>query len=390
MWPDPLWLLLLLLPVAAASGWYAARRAERRANALGGGCPPEYFKGINFLLNEQPDKATEVFVRMAEVDSATVEPHFALGNLFRRQGEVDRAIRLHQNLIARPALPQEQRNQALFELAEDYLQAGLLDRAENLFHELTEDDPRHTAALRRLVAIYEQLSDWERAISTATTLESMTGFPSKAVIANYYCELAEQARSNGDTARAKKMLKRAYGQDSDCVRASILAGEIARDNGNCKAAIKAFKRVERSDAVYLSEVVEPLLDCYEQIDRFEEGTSYLRGALSRQQAFKPVLIFAEHLRRHEGEEAAQEFVAEYLQAHPSLPGLAHLVESLLSRSDAERHREVQTVNDVLMKLLEDIPIYVCSNCGFKGMSMRWQCPSCRCWGCVKPYQGQTG
>lgn len=386
---DPLWLLLFLLPVAAVSGWYAARRSLQRARRGDAGYPPEYFKGINYLLNEQPDKATEVFIRMAEVDSATVEPHFALGNLFRRQGEVDRAIRVHQNLIARPALPQEQRSQALFELAEDYLQAGLLDRAENLFRELTERDPNHQGALARLIDIYEQENEWERAIQVAGSLHAMTGQPSRSVIANYYCELAEQARADGDSALAKKMLKRAYSQDTGCLRASILAGEIARDSGNCKAAIKAFKRVGKEDPVYLSEVVLPMLECYERLGWIREGVHYLRDALSRQRAFKPVLEFADYLRRHEGEEAAQRFVTDYLQTHPSLPGLAHLVESLAPDTDETHRRRVETVRDVLKSLLVDIPVYICNNCGFKGKAIRWQCPSCRCWGCVKPYQGQT-
>jgi lipopolysaccharide biosynthesis regulator YciM len=161
-------LLLLLLPVAAASGWIAARRSQRQER---GKCvndtSPVYFRGLNHLLNEEPDKAIDAFVEMLEVDSDTVETHLALGNLFRRRGEVERAIRIHQNLIARPALTREQRAQALLELGQDYMRAGLLDRAENLFRELKDTRLHVRQALKNLLVIYEKERDWQACLDTA-------------------------------------------------------------------------------------------------------------------------------------------------------------------------------------------------------------------------------
>ena len=178
-------LLWLLLPLAAASGWLGARiEQKRRARRNAFDLPSAYFKGLNFLLNEQPDKAIEVFTQVLEVNSETVETHLALGNLFRRRGEVERAIRIHQNLIARPTLDREQRSHALLELGQDYLKAGLFDRAENLFLELAEIRLHSEQALRLLLRIYQQEKEWGKAISSARKLARLSGENMNSVIAH--------------------------------------------------------------------------------------------------------------------------------------------------------------------------------------------------------------
>ncbi len=202
-------LLWLLLPVAAASGWWAAKREPVREREP----PPggtEYFQGLNYLLNDKPDKAIEVLSRLAEVDRDTAETQMTLGSLFRRRGEVDRAIRIHSNLIAKMALTHQQRNHAVLELGEDYLRAGLFDRAESLFRELVQQTDYTVVALERLVAIYEREKDWQQAIVYCERLEHMTGRSLKEQIANYYCELAEVARNK--RAEAQVFLAQALGQ----------------------------------------------------------------------------------------------------------------------------------------------------------------------------------
>ncbi|MCC6301464.1 MAG: lipopolysaccharide assembly protein LapB [Gammaproteobacteria bacterium] len=380
----PQGLLWLLLPVAAASGWFAAHRFQIRGRTAGFRIEPEYFKGLNYLLNEQPDKAIEVLVQLVEIDSETVEPHFALGNLFRRQGEVDRAIRIHQNLVARPQLTRAQCNRALFELGRDYYQAGLLDRAENLFRELVERDPRNSEALRLLGAIYEQENEWEKAIAVVSALDG-----NRPVLANYYCELAARALAAGEYARARKMLRRAYFKDRRCVRASLLAASLAHSEGRYKAAIKSLQRVSRQDPYYLSEAVAPLLECYDRIGRPDQAIDFLAGALHRQGAFQPVMLFIQYLEQHRGKDEARLYLDTYLHAHPSLPGLAYLLESLGQDTDATHRTDPGTGVQIVHKLLEKIPMYHCSNCGFKGNTLHWQCPGCRQWNTIKPYSGQT-
>src|SRR6187455_821489 len=164
--------LFLLLPVAAASGWLAGRLGgERKGGARVSRLSNTYFRGLNYLLNEQQDKAIEVFLKLAEINRDTVETHLALGNLFRRRGEVDRAIRVHQHLIARPNLSQEEKTVALLELGEDYMRAGLLDRAETLFTDLVAMDAQVPSALRHLIGIYQHEKDWGKAIDHARRLE---------------------------------------------------------------------------------------------------------------------------------------------------------------------------------------------------------------------------
>ena len=168
-------ILILLLMAAAALGWlFAQWERSGRHDSSFKQVSAEYFKGLNYLLNEQPDKAIEVFIKMAEVDSDTVETHFALASLFRRRGEVDRAIRIHQNLIARPSLSRMHRAQALFELAQDYLRAGLLDRAESILLEMLDTPPYTDTAFRCLISLYDQHKDWAQALSMRRCRQDVT------------------------------------------------------------------------------------------------------------------------------------------------------------------------------------------------------------------------
>jgi len=214
--PNELNLLWLLLPVAALSGWWIGWRTRnskiKHTSKL---LHPEYFKGLNFVLNEQPDKAIEVFIRMLEVDSETVETHLALGNLFRRRGEVDRAIRIHQNLIARPTLSREQRTHAVLELGMDYMRSGLLDRAEGLFLELIDSGSHLNQAYTELLEVYQQEKDWERAINIARKLEAVSVDSSSSIIAQFYCEGADAALKEGNVRVVKEQLRRAMRFDKN-------------------------------------------------------------------------------------------------------------------------------------------------------------------------------
>ena len=387
-----LYLLWLLLPVAALSGWWvAARRSSarnygRRATDFSS----DYFEGLNYLLNEQPDKAIEVFIRMVEVDSETVDTHFALGNLFRRRGEVDRAIRIHQNLIARPTLSREQRTQALFELGADYMRAGVFDRAESLFIELIEMNAHVVPALRHLVDIYQQEKDWDKAIAAARRLESATGKSMDTVIAQYYCELAEHAKQEGDAGRAQHTIKRALMCDHNCVRASILQGDLEAEAGDYKAAIRAYRRVGEQDIEYLPEVIDPLRECYQRIGNVSAMIDYLKQVLTQYNGISPMLALADLIRREQGDQEAAAFITDQLRRRPSVRGLDRLIELNLAHSEGAARDNMLILRDLISKLLGDKPIYKCSHCGFTGKSLHWQCPSCKFWNTVKPIQGVEG
>ncbi len=384
-------LLFLLLPVAALSGWWIGHRSRPPSREVEvSEIPRDYIKGLNYLLNEQQDKALDLFIRMLEVDPDTVETHLALGSLFRRRGEVDRAIRIHQNLIARPTLNREQRAEALFELGHDYMRAGLFDRAESLFQDLIDSEPHTEQALVQLIDIYQQEKDWDKAIEVARKLENVSGRRLGPVIAQYYCELADQARRKGETARAVKMLRRALTVDRACVRASLAEGSLHMAAGNLKAAIRAYRHVEEQDPDYIGEVVEPLLECYRRQGRSHDMLDYLQQMLERHGGISTMLALAELIRQERGDEAAAEFITDYLRRRPSVRGMDRLIELHLANSQGPGREELGILKEFTTSLLADKPVYKCQSCGFAGKTLHWQCPSCKRWNTTKPILGVEG
>ena len=267
----------LLLPIAAVSGWLIGRRGgERHSDSQVSRLSTTYFRGLNYLLNEQPDKAIEVFLHIAELDKDTFETQVALGHLFRRRGEVDRAIRLHQALVQRPDLSDQQKVQALLALGEDYMRSGLLDRAETVFSDLVRARHARPQALKHLIGIYQSERDWDKAIENARALRSRhrraDGQADRAVrMRSSPTAIAPRAKS---TPRAHAVA-RAYEADANSVRAGIIEGRIELDAGNDAGAIRAFERVARNDPDYLPEILPPLLACYERVGDGPGARSFL-------------------------------------------------------------------------------------------------------------------
>ncbi len=384
-------LFWLLLPLAAGASWLLARRGnERIAGARVNRLRSNYFRGLNYLLNEQPDKAIEVFLHIAEVDSDTVETHMALGNLFRRRGEVDRAIRVHQNLVARPNLSAEQKTQALLELGEDYMRAGLLDRAETLFTDLVGIDARAPSALRHLISIYQQERDWRKAIDHARRLEQSTGESQARLIAQYFCELAEHARSRKDVDAASRHLAEAFACEPNCVRGLVISARMAMDAGDTAAAARAFELVVEQDVDFVPEILVPVLGCYEQLEQPQRARVFLQQISDRYEGISPVIALARIIERESGERAAAEFLAEQLRSRPSVRGLTHLIELTRKVADGDERGRLGILDELVRKLLEGKSVYRCTRCGFGARAHHWQCPSCKSWGSVKPIHGVAG
>lgn len=385
-------LLWLLLPVAATSGWLAARRslssqAETQARKLSS----DYLRGLNFLLNEQPDKAIDVFIRLIDVDSETFETHLALGVLFRRRGEVNRAIRIHQNLLARSSLNSQQRGLALLELGQDYQSAGLLDRAETSFQELLEAGYYRNFACRQLLSIYEQEHDWDKAIQIAQQLGQYNERNIAPLIANYYCEQAETAQQQGRWEQARQLLTKALQSDPACVRASLQEGALALQNQSPETAIVAFKRVETQNPLYLSEIIEPLKQCYGKSQgRLPEFRDYLYYILDKYGGITPMLELARLVREEKGLSGETEFVVRQLRARPSLRGLDHFINISLPEAKDVARDNLLLLKEITSHLLKNRPVYKCGECGFTGKTLHWQCPSCKQWNTIKPIHGIDG
>ncbi|MDO1527302.1 lipopolysaccharide assembly protein LapB [Fulvimonas sp. R45] len=384
----PIYLLALLVPAAFVSGWWTARRAgARRSGERVSELSSDYFRGLNYLLNEEQDKAIEVFLRLAEYNRDTVETHLALGNLFRRRGEVDRAIRLHQHLVSRPGLTEAMKTVALLELGEDYMRAGLLDRAETLFSDLVAMNAHAPSALRHLIAIYQHERDWHKAIEHARRLEAMTGEDESTTIAQFYCELAEQSRQHGARAEARDYLRQAFECQSDCVRAFMLTGRLHADEGRHAEAVDAYERAVDADIAFVPEILPPLLDGYARSGQMARAERFLREILDRYHGISPVLALTRLYQQRDGEKPAIEFLTSQLRQRPSVRGLMALIDATMDKIEGEARENFLILRDLTRKLLEGQAMYRCSRCGFGAKAHHWQCPSCKSWSTIRPIHG---
>ena len=382
---DPGVLTVWLLPLAAFSGWYLARRDRRKPDeSQHGRISADYLRGLNHLVNDEPDRAIEVFVRVLDVDNDTVETHMALGNLFRRRGEVERALRIHQNLISRGNLKHRFRNQARFELAQDYLQAGMLDRAEDIGQELVNEGVFLQPALEHLIKIYEKERDWERAIETSQRWEAVSGQSRRAIIAHYHCELSEEARQRGDDERARHLLDRALSEDRDCVRASILRGGLEESRGNWEEAVRAYRRVLWQNQSYLPEVLSPLERCYTAMEKLDVWLDFLKEATFRYEEAAPHISTARLLNRMGQPAEAASQLSEYLQITPNWVGFYYLVQLTGTTGDDTLSGPLQSLRAALGRMLESAALYQCRHCGFSGRILNWQCPRCGRWSSMLP------
>jgi lipopolysaccharide biosynthesis regulator YciM len=382
--------LLLLLPVAVYFGWWLARSFDRRSsNKRNRLFSNQYFQGLNYLLNEQPDKAIQVFLELAEVNQDTVETHMALGSLFRRRGEVDRAIRFHQNIIAKPGLEPEQRTQALLELGEDYMRAGLLDRAERLFSELIEGDAHTPSALNSLLDIYQQEKDWENALEQAQRLEQVSGEHRGDVMAQFCCEMAEIAVSEGDGERARRQLRQARRHHPNCIRARFILARLAVQDGDHAAALDIYEEIADLDLDTIPELIEPYLNAATMAGQSERSRGNLDKWAENYKGISLILKLTDFIADEKGGDQAGKFLVKTLASKPSVQGLDRLIEL-----KAAGHLDAESSDDILKavtaQLMSRQPLYRCNHCGFSGQTHHWQCPSCRNWATTKTIHGVLG
>ncbi len=288
----------LLLPVAAFSGWYFARKPNAKELKSELGLSQRYVRGVNYILNEQPDKAIDIFIKMLEVDEDTVETHLSLGGLFRRRGEVDRAIRIHQNLIARPQLSHGQRVDALMALGQDYLCAGVYDRAERVFNEGADLGGRaKKESLKNLYSIYLQQKSWAKSLEVLKALQAISAKPLAMEMAHSYCELTEDAIKSQQFGQANQLLKKALLADKNLVRVSMLQGKLEFLQQNYRQAIKAYKKVVVQDSAYLSEIIQPLASCYQNLGAEAQFQKYLTALLDVAPRTTTIFYLAQYLKQ---------------------------------------------------------------------------------------------
>ncbi|MEM6640144.1 MAG: tetratricopeptide repeat protein [Pseudomonadota bacterium] len=368
---------------AAAAGWWLGRWTFRRRSdpTVKGSTDAAFLRGVQLLLEDKPDKAIDTFIALMDVDDESIETHFALGGLFRRRGEVDRAIRIHQNLIARPTLLRAHREQALFALAEDYLSAGLLDRAESILVKLGDQSSRKADALWKLADLYERQKDWNQAISARRRLPSTE--ESERIIAHYFCELAEQHQARGDMTAVRKALKSSQAGGAWLVRGALMRFSIALLDGDLKTARRLLKRIAETDARLLLEVWPQLTEAVARtrganpVDRFL-GEIAARSANCEMAITQIALIHGDtdHATVRKGIRAWIEqdgTLREWLLRLETVEGIDALDDAVLAR-----------LADGLGALLRARANYLCNECGYRADRLYWQCPSCRSWDQTRP------
>ena len=372
--------LFLLL---AAAGWAMGRFGERDDQDAPPPLNIDYLKGLNFLLNEQTDQALEHFLRMVRVDDKTIETHFALGSLFRRRGEIDRAIRIHQNIIARPDIASEQRDQALYSLAKDYLSAGLLDRAENLFVRLAQGSRYQVQSLEALCSVYEQERDWEKAIDAGQRLEVIGGRSWALQIAHYHCELAEAAALKKDFAAARKFVKKAQAGRPRTMRGALTRAHIARDTDDNKTALKLYHRIIDENTYLIAEALPEIVAIYKRENATAELERALQALLKKNPDMASLVAYTAIVNDLGGIKVIDDCVEQYMLNEPTLGEFVDLQQ--LSSGDKEsKVSALAKVRSALSKLASATPRYQCQECGFSSQRLLWQCPSCRNWETQRP------
>ncbi|MGB9991042.1 lipopolysaccharide assembly protein LapB [Pseudoduganella rhizocola] len=374
---------LLGIPAFFGLGWIAARVDIRQLVSESRTLPRGYFKGLNHLLNDQPDKAIDSFIEIVKLDPETVEMHFALGNLFRRRGETERAIRVHQNLLSRPDLPADERAHAEYELGQDYLKAGLLDRAEETYNRLLETSYA-VQARRALLEIFQREKEWERAIEAAIGLQEAGAGTRQKEIAQFYCELAQDALVKLHPEEATPLLEKALQADRTNVRATILCGDVQLAQGDVEGALTTWRRVEQQSVPHVALVAQRLMDGYRKVGRPQEGLSLLRSYLEQASSIDLLEVVFKAVSELEGTEAARQLVGNELRRTPTLLGLDKFLEARMLDAPPTVMTELTMVKNLVHGYTQKLARYQCSHCGFKARQFYWHCPGCSRWETYPP------
>ena len=374
---------LLFIPVFFILGWIAARVDIRQLISESRSLPRGYFNGLNFLLNDQHDKAIDAFIEVLKLDPEMVDLHFALGNLFRRRGETERAIRVHQNLLLRADLPGEQQTQANYELGQDYLKAGLLDRAEETFA-LLLNSPYGAQARRALLEIYQREKEWLRAIEAAYALQNSGAGTRQKEIAQFYCELAEDEILNAQGPAAVELLDKAHAMDRGNVRATILRGDIYLAEQQTEAALQTWRRVEQQSTPHVSLVAQRIMDAYLVLQRPQEGINLLKNYVEQAPSIDLLEVLYQASLVVEGSEAASQIVMDELRRTPTLLGLDKLLDARMLNANPDRLQELSVVKNLVHGYAKKLARYQCAHCGFKARQFYWQCPGCNRWETYPP------
>ncbi|MDT0627044.1 lipopolysaccharide assembly protein LapB [Alteromonas sp. W364] len=385
--------LFLALPVAVAYGWVmgrnSLRKAQRKQSSI---LSKHYYKGLNFLLSDEPDKAVDTLMKMISVNNDTVETHIAMGNFFRHRGELDRAIRVHQNLISRDEISSRQEALALVELGTDYLMAGFLERAEGVFLQLLEQTQHFDLAQQKLFNIYQITKEWNKAIDLASASIQITPNDKHlyVLLSHFYCEQAKLLLEDENVDEARSFLKKAIVIDGSQVRAWLDLGRLALESGNYKEAFNYLSEIPKRDLDWLSEAVPLLEEWAAKSDGWDELDKLLEPYW--QKCASSYIAKVNIIAKRGENNLAIDTLNTQLQKHPTMRGFKTLLSLYQEdfKESEQAQRSIEHLKSLLDKQIGQRPKYRCHSCGFSGRQLHWLCPSCKTWSSNKPIKGLDG
>jgi len=387
------YLFIIPLFIAVAIGWLLGRRQRDNQLPVQNSLQQEYFRGLDFLLSEKTDEAIESFIRALEINSDTIPAHLALAKLFRKKGDVERAIQIHQNLLARSDLSRDDFLRIQMALAKDYYAVGLFDRAENLLLEIRAQRPGpkiNQNVISLLIKLYEKEKEWEQAIEVARQLSADELQGLEVELSHYCCELAEGYISQQRYRHAAAKLNAALNFDKRCVRACLLLADIAISQEDWKGAIRDLKRIASQDPLFISETVQRLKHCYSKLNQMAEFERLMKQWLNKYPSTSIMLAQAEMILEQQGAYPAGAFITDQLKHRPSVKGFNQLIDLYIAHASKGTNESLMVLRGLMGQLELSKPVYNCQRCGFSGKSLHWQCPSCQSWGTTKPIQGLEG
>lgn len=385
-------LLFLLLPVAVGYGWFMGRNSVKQKKQHDkDSLSIKYSTGLNYLLSNQQDKAMDYLLEALEVEDDTVEAHFAMANLFRRRGELDRALKVHEYLVRQPMLSDKEKQQAVFELGRDFYSAGLYDRAEKMFTKLLKSSMYGKKSLSYLLHIYQSTKDWDRGIALEKSVLKASDRKLKHVLANFYCELASIAIAKDEYIKELELLQKALELDPKSSRANLLMAQVFESNDQFNNACRCYKEIFLQDQEYFPDVIDKMYNCYQRSDISDEFYPFIKQVYDKSGSTTALIKYLDYVTQTQSRKKAEEYILSALKRRPTIRGFKHFVKmQMQDEQEAATSQSLDVIKELVAAYLNVRPRYSCRNCGFNSTVHYWSCPSCHDWEQLKPVRGLEG
>jgi lipopolysaccharide biosynthesis regulator YciM len=385
-------LLFLLLPVAMAYGWFMGRNSiKQNQQTAKQDLSIKYSTGLNYLLSNQQDKAIDSLLDALKVEDDSVEAHFAMANLFRKRGELDRALKVHEHLVRLNNLPTKDKQQAVFELGKDFLSAGLYDRAETMFTKLLKSKNYGLKSLNYLLKIFQSTKDWQQGVEHKKLIIKFNDKRLLHTLANFYCELATSAFEKDDFIGVLELLEQALILDPNSCRANWLMAKIYENHQQCELAAKCYQDIYHQDNEFFPDVIEPMLACYKRLDALDEFYRFIKKVYDETASSGALISYLSYVEQKHGKKKAIEFILSALKRRPTIRGFEHFVNMQVTTSATDvNNTSLDLIKELISEYLKVKHRYSCRNCGFNSQIHYWSCPSCHEWEQLKPVRGLEG